>query len=1036
MLKIVLFGHPKVIMDAQPVSLVRRKTRALLYYVAASPRPVQREKLLSIFWPDQPRASGLQTLRTTLHSLRSQLGPWLIASDEAIALLDEVDVDVRTVDELLSSAEPVKEQLVQAVAAYPGDFLDGFSLPDSSAFEDWVTYQRAYYQRLIVRALTRLSQIYQAAGDYQQALDSLEEGLRFNPLQEDLQRESMRLYYLAGDRPGAIRKYDELRRLLDEEMGVPPMVETRALYDEILNDRLATSLPRPTPAFQPRAAARRFTIDQAADFEPNRLPFTGRSNEFEMIRQGLQAGQMVLIEGQAGIGKTRLAEEYLSQTKGIHLVGRGRELEQGLPYQPLIEALRSLVRRADWVQLQIDLRRRMPSVWLAEINRLAPGLFGSDFAPAGQTMTADEARLWQGTAQLFMTLSSLQLVLLFIDDLHWADASTVGLMGYLTRLASGSALGILAAARPAVPRSAHLALTQSLGRENRLRRLSLSRLDFDEVRRIAEGFSQEHAQVLADWLWRNSEGSPFILAELVQHAHEYHWLKKNGEVDLQQIAAGLTIPRSVYELITIRLGRLSDAARRMLDAGVAAGREFEFEVVLRAAGLSESAGLDALDELGAAGFVSALDSQRLIFDHPLTMEVAYQEVGELRHRLMHRRIAEALESIHPDRLQEIAGTLAWHYSEGNDLERAAPYAVWAARQAGQLAAWNEAIALYRQALQGIPAQERLPILVLLGEAYLKFGKFSQASETLHEALVMAEAQAEITLANSIRLILARSLLPQARYAEASELAQHVSRCENLELAMQAELLLGTAYSVEGADLEAAGQHLMAAQARWELLHQPDPALLAQIQFELGSVFAQRGDLAQAVLWYQHSLESASRSETDLAIQQRVLAYNNLAYHMLLAEDQRAGEFVQKGLKLAQEKGLVGMQAYLFSTQGEIFLAQGDLAEAESCFNAGLQIAEQFTVPERVAGLHANLGLVASRRGDTPLAIHLLSRALSEADGLGTPHLAAQIRIWLAPLLPAEERRLMLAEAQAFAQASSRQRLLEQIQRLEPGLRID
>ena len=128
--------------------------------------------------------------------------------------------------------------------------------------------------------------------------------------------------------------------------------------------------------------------------------------------------------------------------------------------------------------------------------------------------------------------------------------------------------------------------------------------------------------------------------------------------------------------------------------------------------------------------------------------------------------------------------------------------------------------------------------------------------------------------------------------------------------------------------------------------------------------------------------------------------------------------------------MLSFEPYLRSTLGEIALADGDLDAAEASFNQGLELAEQLPIPERVAGLTANLALVSIKRGQTALAIHRLSTALARADALGTRHLAAQIRIWLAPLLPPAEARATLAEARALAESGNRTRLLEQINRLE------
>jgi len=161
----------------------------------------------------------------------------------------------------------------------------------------------------------------------------------------------------------------------------------------------------------------------------------------------------------------------------------------------------------------------------------------------------------------------------------------------------------------------------------------------------------------------------------------------------------------------------------------------------------------------------------------------------------------------------------------------------------------------------------------------------------------------------------------------------------------------------------------------------------------------------------------------------VLGYNNLAYHLLLLHDPTAIDYARQGLQLAQEQGTLVLQPYLLSTLGEIELDH-DLDAAERYFADGLALSERLSMPERVAGLTANLGRVAQRRGETTLAIHRLSTALVKAETLGLPHLSAQIRVWLAPLLPINEARAQLAEARAIAASGGRKRLLEEIAAME------
>ncbi|HEY4722545.1 MAG TPA: tetratricopeptide repeat protein, partial [Anaerolineae bacterium] len=419
-------------------------------------------------------------------------------------------------------------------------------------------------------------------------------------------------------------------------------------------------------------------------------------------------------------------------------------------------------------------------------------------------------------------------------------------------------------------------------------------------------------------------------------------------------------------------------------------------------------------------------------DHSLTMEVAYREVGEPRHRLLHRRVAEAMETVYRPQLDSVAGLIAWHFIEGHAPERAAPYAFRAGKIAAGLAAWQEAVTFYQQALTAETNDtQRVEILTALGEAHSRSGANAQATEVLRSAIALAEAHHRPS--ETLRLNLAQSLLGQARFAEAIEQARRVLDHGQPENVARAEALWGTILSVEGSDLIGAAGHLQKAETfLQEHRDQIDLALLNQVKFDQGSIAAQQGDLAKAIALYRETLDIADEVGGTTTPWQ-VLARNNLAYHLNLLGDPTAIGFAREGLKIAQEKGILGFQPYLLSTLGEIALSHQDLDSAEKYFNEGLELAERLAVPERIAGITANLGLVAKERDDTALAIHHLSTALAKADALGVQHLAAQIRLWLVPLLPPGEARLHLTEARAIAETSGRRLLLNEVVRLEQQL---
>ncbi len=1024
MLKLLLLGLPLIERAGLPLTLPRRRTRALLFYLAAQPGPVSREHLLGLLWPDHERSAAQTLLRTTLHAVRRVIGADLVG-DDPLALGPEVLVDYRLLVAATLAGTPDETSLTRALGYYRGDLLDGFGMPDAAPFEEWLAGERERARLLAVRGMARMARLHEARGAYLEALEALQRALTFDRLQEDLQRDAMRMHYLAGDRVGAIRRYEQLRDLLDEELGVPPMRETRELYDALITDSLANEerrLPSAAPSPSPGPLLRTTAI-----------PFIGRELELARLAAAVQSGRLGLIEGEPGIGKTRLGQEFLERTRragGLALVGAARELEQSLPYQPLMEALRALAAQPNWPLLRASLQ--LDLLWLNEAARLAPELLGDQQYQAPSHTQAEEARLWEAVARLLLALARRSPVALLLDDVQWADASSLAVLGYLLRRAEAQPLYLLATARPAHPRTPLTALVATLTREGRLERLPLRRLSAEETATLAGVLCPADATTATRWLQQQAEGNPYMITELVGYARETGLLDADGRLHLAASSSPL-VPQTVYSLIASRLARLSDGARRVLDAAVAIGREFEFEVAARAAALSELAALDALDELRTARLVEPLADGRYRFDHSLTMEVAYREVGEPRHRSLHRRVGEALEVFHHDRLDEAAGRIAAHFAQGGAPERATAYALRAARRATAIAAWAEAVAFYEQALIGVAPARRFELLLALGEVLYRHGEGARAAEQLREALALARDPAQHARAS---LSLAAILVTQARYGEVIALMRPLAASGAATERARALFSWGTALSLEGADLEGAAERLREAEQLLATQATPDPISLAQVRFELGGVAAQQGDLASAVAYYHEARTVADTvadkpTELNRALTWRILARNNLAYHLhLLGDLAAAAELLAEGLILAEEQGAPALLPYLRSTEGELALARGELEAAEQAFNAGLALAERLVIPERVAGLTANLGLVALRRGETALAIHRLSAAVAHADALGTRHLAAQVRIWLAPLLPAAEARAALAEARAIAENGGRRRLLEEIARLE------
>lgn len=1022
MLNVLLLGSPQLILDQHPLNM-RRKNRALVYYLATSPEGFTRDHLLNVFWQDHDRTAAQQTLRTILHDVRKQLGTALVVDDDRLSLALDAAVDVRDFQARLSARPADIRTLSAALDLYHGDFLEDFTLADSPVFDDWAAAEREHYRSLMIRGLTWLSQLNESRGQYGAAVEALLRALAFDPLQEEIQRCCIRLHYLNGDRAAAVRRYDLLRKLLDEEMGVLPMAETRALYDAIITD----SLPMPDRTAAPVSVVSQRPTQPLSSKTPF-LPFTGRTSQLELLNNCTAAGKLLLIEGEPGIGKTRLAEEFIRVQDNhaallplLMMRGAAYELEQGLPYQPVIDALRDLLAHPDWADLRT--RLTVPPLWLAEIARLLPELT-THFPDLGiSTGPIQEARLWEALRQFFLALVRLRRMVIFLDDLQWADRSTLGFLAYLVRRAASDSLIVLGTTHPIHAGSPLAVLAQTLTHEDRLIRVPLSGLTRTEMGALAQHFSRSDSQRFADWLMPYTEGNPYFVTELLRRASEDGLLDADG-------LTSLTLPQTIQNLIQSRLARLSENARRLLELAAVMGYEFDFEIIAHAVTLSESAVLDALDELQAANLLQSRGAGRYGFDHSLTMEVVYRDMGEPRARRLHRQAADALEGVYPKGLDAIAGMIAYHLVKSSLPARAAPYAYRAGQHAATLAAWTEAIAFYEQTLDtSQDANLYTAVLIGMGEVYYQQGDFKRASEILETAI--QRGHPDFVILEAAYEFWVQSIMPQSRFTEATAFIEKLYRLGPPELALCAEFIWGTLLSVESERPIEAEQHLKQAE---KLFAQPraftSRITLAKLKYQLGGVMGQQGRYSEAVALYRAALALVRDNETVLDLQRRILLYNNLAYYLLLLGDADAADYADAGLKLARDKASLAHQPYLLSTAGEIALARQDLDSAERCFVEGLALAEQLPMPERIAGLTANLGRIAAERGQTDLAKAQLSTALAQAEHLGRGHLAARIRMWLVPLISPAEARQHLAEARTTAEGGGYHSLLDEIARLE------
>lgn len=307
-LRLYLLGPLRIEIDRKPVDLPRRKTQAVLAYLALAAGPVRREVLAGLFWPDSAQTQAFAYLRHTLWEIGQALGPGRLISSREETALAPTWVDAQRFTRLLAEWKSTPDRpegaaLEEAVGLYQGDLLARFSLPDCAEFETWLEGQQSALRRDFEQALQALSSACEARGDLDQAAIHARRLISLDPLNEESHRALIGLYARAGRRSAALRAYREAERVLRDELGVEPEPETRALVEQTL----AGPRPQPAPPAPPPAAPlSRFA---GANLPPQSTPFIGRTMELGEIAYRLAdpACRLLTLVGPGGIGKSRLS---------------------------------------------------------------------------------------------------------------------------------------------------------------------------------------------------------------------------------------------------------------------------------------------------------------------------------------------------------------------------------------------------------------------------------------------------------------------------------------------------------------------------------------------------------------------------------------------------------------------------------------------------------------------------------------------------------------------------------------------------------
>ena len=876
-LHLAFLGSPLIDLDGSSVSVDTRKAVALLAYLAVGGETQRREALAALLYPDYDESRARAALRRTLSALRRAVGgEWVEADRQSVALISDQGVrcDVTEFTRLMrtsrahehGASRPCPEcigRLRAAAELYRGDFLEGFSLRDSVNFDDWQFFQAEHLRQELAWALDTLTGHLILAGELREAIVHARRWLALDSLNEPAHRRLMQLYAWTDQQAAALRQYQECARILAEELGVEPLAETTALYEAIREHRL------PAP---------RRELDTTRSMAPeivtaSALPLVGRDDAWAILLRAYhdihEHGRLVILSGEAGIGKTRLADEFLLALRpaGAQILrSECFEGEEDLALGPVLASVLPALEQPDRLAGLGDL----PDAVLSEASRLFPVLT-SHFPQLAPPSPSDRpgARSWffESIGQVLFSLTrGAQPGVLFLDDMQWADDATLELVAYLARRLQDHPWCLLLAWRsePVSPQVERLqGLIAEARRARRLTEAPLERLPSAAVEELAVravGSALDHA--FAARLYQVTEGLPFFVAEYLA------LLQQAGELAPEE----WPLPGGIRDLMRARLKGVSETVGQILTTGAVIGRSFDLDTVRGASGRGEEETVRALDEAVAAGLIvegSEEGTLRYDFRHDQLRSMVYEETSLARRRLLHRRVAETLVARFRSGSDPIAGAIAHHYRLAGDTTNAAEFFRLAGDYARSLYANADALAHYRAALT-LGFAQPATLHEAIGDLLTLSGDYGEAIRAFERAAGQGSAGDLARLEHKLGEVYQRQgewQLAETHY-QAAIASLPAEAAPGLRARIHADRSLAAHRGGEtGRAWELAQEALLLAETA------DDRQALAQAHNLLGILARSQGDPVSAEEHLSRSLALAQALEDPAA---QVAALNNLA----------------------------------------------------------------------------------------------------------------------------------------------------------------
>ncbi len=971
-LHILILGSPVITWDGKPVEISRRMIRLLFYYVASQSVPVNRSKLCQMFWPELEDSQAHKNLRESLSRLRAELRDpnLIIAADDEVSLntsmvyVDGIEfqalVDPIVTRSNINSGAKLPDwmytNLRKAMQMCRGaHILEGFSMPESTGLETWLSLSNQAYDYYRLRSLEYLAGHCIAVGKLDEALDWLGKYAAIDPVNNETN-------YLILN---CLKERGRIKEAADYILYIEKLY--KVLNDEALPDTIAV--------FKSRLEEFRQTVQKKEDSDwPGKevfhSSFIGREELLRKLQHAYHRKGIISIKGESGCGKSRLIQEFYENlpTRPRLLFCSGKPLVRCSPFEPLIEGLRSSMTAKEWSALPERVQQNLYRLFPELRDEKEKGDPGSVENTSGDETNAIYSSLYT----VLLKLAEKKPLLMVIEIIQWCDEATIDFLSYLSdrEFFKKHGLLIISSRREEVNPTVEIFIDRNTMLYT-LESIDVPLFTFEETRALVQGIlGKDCSEKFLEMIFKSTGGNPYFIIEGLRSAQSI-----NFDPDAYEDESHYPIPPTIQALVSEKVRLLPAKARQVLQSASILGQKFQPKVVEKMVNLEVEELIGVLEELQKFSILSAesgmLTDSRYEFPHDQVREVILRELSPLRKRTLHLKAMEALLAVNGEK-PEMASIFAGHCEQAGENNRAFEFWIKAGQFARSRFSKTDTYYAYRQASALIPVLKTDNKAELILQLITEWGDYAydlsdlDTCEHIYSLCYQLGEQSQNPLLLGVGLSgQGRVLGMKLQFQEGIEQIQRA--CYFLDVAgnkaerLEAAARLGILYTLNDQIINAQQTHEEALASISKPKTQKEMDAFVNIQCQLGLIYILTG-------WPKKALEIAEQVHNlSQLIKRRSGQVQALA--VLAAANYYSGNYSQSlkqalsGVSLAEKLNLRWWLSFLDITIARDHFVMGNMDQCWVHIHAVIEREKEIDDKTTLKSIYTVLGNVYRTFGD-------------------------------------------------------------------------